>query len=322
MTLNATQDRFLGAVLGLAIGDAFGMPVAGRSRTTIADWYGSVTGYLPRAFPDGAEVGAGEITDETEIALCIIESFTAAQGEVDPENIAIRMSYLARSDSRRWMSEQTLEALDGRTEEHDYQLPLVDDELVTGEVAARGIPIGLIHSIGTLNSSMLTRETAIVTRITHGSPLAQSAVETVALAMSIAARKTAQLDEITPLLLEAMPDGEVRDAIVQTSSGAELDPEDTASAVIASSLAIAGTANSLEQCLQAATELGGATDSRAAIAGALYGGYHGGSAIPQRFIDDLEARIYVSLAVPWFFRTAARRAGMLIDLRHHGGPAA
>src|SRR5687768_5909056 len=102
MTQNATQDRFVGAVLGLAIGDAFGMPLFGRSRTTIADWYGPVLGYLPRAFPDGTEVGPGEITDETEIALCIIESFTAAQGELDPENIGIRMAYLARSDSRRW----------------------------------------------------------------------------------------------------------------------------------------------------------------------------------------------------------------------------
>ena len=66
------------------------------------------TDYLPRKFPDGTEVGPGEITDETEIALCIIESFTAAQGELDPENIGIRMTYLARGDSRRWMSEQTL----------------------------------------------------------------------------------------------------------------------------------------------------------------------------------------------------------------------
>ena len=319
MTQNATQDRFLGAVLGLAIGDAFGMPVAGRSRTTIADLYGSVTGYLTRVFPDGTEIGAGEITDETEIALCIIESFTAAQGELDAENIAIRMAYLARSDSRKWMSEQTLLALDGATEEHDYQMPLVDDELVSGDVATRGVPIGLINSIGAPDSRRLSGEAATVTRITHGSPLALSAVEAVALAMSLAARRTCQPGDIGSTLVDLLPDGEVKAAMDLAAAGAVSASPDTAPGVIASALAIAGRASSFEACLQAAAEMGGATDCRAALAGAVYAGYHGSGAIPQRLIDDLEARIYISLAVPWFYRTVARRSGTLIDLRNQGG---
>jgi ADP-ribosylglycohydrolase len=314
MTQNATQDRFLGAVLGLAIGDAYGMPLFGLSRTTIADRYGQVLGYLPRAFPDGSEVGPGEITDETEIALCIIESFTAAQGELDPENIGIRMAYLARSDSRRWMSDQTLKALDGPSEAHDYQLPLVDDEVVSGEVATRGIPIGLIHSIGTLDRLRLTSEASVVARITHGSPLALSAVEAVALAMSMAGRRVCSLDALGQSVLDLLPDGEVKVAVASTTRF-ELDSADTAPAVIASALNIAGGAPSFDDCLRAAAELGGAADSRAALAGALYAGYHGASAIPQPLIDELEARIYVSLAVPWFYRTVARRAGALIDLR-------
>jgi hypothetical protein len=35
-------------------------------------------------------------------------------------------------------------------------------------------------------------------------------------------------------------------------------------------------------------------------------------------IDDLEGRIYVSLAAPWFYRTALRRAGLVLDLRAEG----
>lgn len=318
MTHDATQDRFLGAVLGLAIGDAFGMPLAGRSRTTIADWYGSVTRYLPRAFPDGTEVGAGEITDETEIALCIVESFTGAQGDLDPENIGIRMSYLARSDSRKWMSEQTLRALDGLSEEHSFQLPLVDDEVVPAEVPVRGIPIGLIHSIGPADRASLTADAAIVTRITHGSPLALSAVVAVAVAMSESARQIGTLAELRSAVVEEIGHGEVRSAIEAVIDDGTLDPSDNAAAVIGSALAIVGSAHSFEECIESAAEMGGATDSRAAIAGALYAGYHGAGAIPQRFIDDLEARIYISLAVPWFYRTVARRSGRLIDLRQRG----
>jgi len=318
MTHDATQDRFLGAVLGLAIGDAFGMPLAGRSRTTIADWYGTVTRYLPRAFPDGSEVGAGEITDETEIALCIVESFTGAQGDLDAENIGIRMSYLARSDSRKWMSEQTLRALDGLSEVHAFQLPLVDDEVVSAEVAVRGIPIGLIHSIGPVDRPSLTADASLVTRISHGSPLALSAVEAVAVAMSVAARRLGTLAELQRAIVEALGHGGVRSAIEAVIDDGTLDPSDNAAAVIGSALAIVGSAPSFEVCIESAAELGGAADSRAAIAGALYGGYHGAGAIPQRFIDDLEARIYISLAVPWFYRTVARRSGRLIDLRQRG----
>ena len=57
---DATQDRFLGAILGMAIGDAFGMPVAGWSATTIMDWYGRVTEFQPRTFSDGEEVSPGK----------------------------------------------------------------------------------------------------------------------------------------------------------------------------------------------------------------------------------------------------------------------
>ncbi len=36
MAGDATQDRFLGAILGMAIGDAFGMPAAMRSQAIVA----------------------------------------------------------------------------------------------------------------------------------------------------------------------------------------------------------------------------------------------------------------------------------------------
>ena len=53
---SANEDRFLGCLLGLAIGDALGMPVEGWSRDRIAARLGQVDGYGRRVFPDGAEV--------------------------------------------------------------------------------------------------------------------------------------------------------------------------------------------------------------------------------------------------------------------------
>jgi ADP-ribosylglycohydrolase len=316
LTGDANQDRFLGAILGMAIGDAFGMPVAGWSATTIADWYGAVTNYLPRTFSDGEEVSPGEISDETEIALCIIESVTAAQGQIDVENIGVRMSYLARSPSRRWLSDETAAALDGRSEVHEYQFPLVDDEHVSADVLARGIPIGLMHSMGAFDEAALRTDASLVTRITHGSPLALTLVEAVARAVALAARGPTELDQLDLSVAERLPAGQVHAALAGSSDGAQSEPTQ----VLTSALDIVGAATSFEDALEQAVAMGGATDARSSLVGALYGGHHGSAAIPQRLIDDLEARIYVSLAVPWFYRTVARLRGRAIDLRADFGP--
>jgi ADP-ribosylglycohydrolase len=307
----ANQDRFLGTILGMAIGDAFGMPVAGLSATTIEDFHGVVTSYLPRKFPDGAEVTPGEVTDDTEIALCVIESVTAAHGEIDVENIGIRMQYLARSDSRRWLSDETAAALNGVSEEHEFQLPLVDNEPVGADVLTRGLPVGLMHSMGRFDIDRFSVDVSAICRITHGSPLAISAVEATGLAAALAARKETPLAEIGAAVSALLSAGEVQEALAGNAP-AEIGP---AASTLVSALEIAASAGDFDTVLQRAVAIGGATDTRAAIAAAIYAGHHGSAVIPQPLIDGLESRIYTSLAVPWFYRTIARRSGRAIDLR-------
>src|SRR5215207_9063268 len=57
------QERFLGALMGMAIGDALGMPVAGWNAERIRERYGAIDGYFPRVFADGGGIKAGEFTD-------------------------------------------------------------------------------------------------------------------------------------------------------------------------------------------------------------------------------------------------------------------
>ena len=78
MAGRVTQERTLGAILGLGIGDALGMPVTGRTPQEIAREFGKIDDYHGRTFADGAELSPGEFTDETEIALCIMETYTSA----------------------------------------------------------------------------------------------------------------------------------------------------------------------------------------------------------------------------------------------------
>ncbi|HEX6447485.1 MAG TPA: ADP-ribosylglycohydrolase family protein, partial [Streptosporangiales bacterium] len=53
----SADDRALGALYGLAIGDALGMPTQFLSRATVRELYGTVTGFEPG--PDGNEISRG-----------------------------------------------------------------------------------------------------------------------------------------------------------------------------------------------------------------------------------------------------------------------
>jgi len=106
------QDRVLGTLLGMGIGDALGMPVEGWPPDRVIERFGSIDAYHPKTFEDGAGLKAGEFTDDSEGVLCIVESFTANTGEIDPENIRARLEILARGESRRWMHPATLAILD------------------------------------------------------------------------------------------------------------------------------------------------------------------------------------------------------------------
>jgi len=185
---NANEDRFLGALLGMAIGDALGMPVEGWSRERIAERYGALDGYHLRVFADGTEVKAGEFTDETEIALCVVESLTANDGVLDPENVGARMAYLARGESKRWMGADTLAALERAEETLSFRVAIDEDGPATGEVAARGVPIGLLHAVGGFDPERFRADVEGVVRLSHGSPAAIAAATAVAYGVRLAAR--------------------------------------------------------------------------------------------------------------------------------------
>jgi len=322
----ANQDACLGALLGMAIGDALGMPVAGWPAERIHAEYGRVERYFPLTLPDGAEVKPGEFTDESEAALCIVESLTVNGGALDPENIGPRLMFLARGEAKRWMVPETIALLERAAETMHYQVPLDEDGPATGDVVARGIPIGLMHAVGAFRPDALRQDAEVVTRLTHGSPLAIAATTAAAHLVQLAARKSVPPDRWATETAEFIAAGEVAERLRRAAEiqRGDLATEEAiralgtglgAAEVIASAYLAAARADAFEDAVFAAVNAGGATDSRGALAGAIAGAYHGASGIPQRLIDDLEGRIYVSLAAPWFYRTAQRSAGSYIELR-------
>lgn len=326
---DATENQFLGALLGMAIGDALGAPASGMSRAEIEARFGTIDRYHGLSQPEMEEIHPGEFTDESEIALCIVESMTANQGIFDVETAGVRMIHLASGPSRRWMQVTTAKALDAAAETLEFSVPLDEDGPATGDVAARGVPVGLIHSVGRFNPEGLRADAEAVVRLTHGGPAAFNAATAVAYGVRLAAtgaprdswaRETAEflgggaLADHLANLDEILPTRSLTDTLAGIGTGLD------ALAAVPAAFAAAMTETVFEDAVFAAVNAGGATDTVGALTGALAGAAGGASGIPQDLIDGLEGRIYVSLAAPWFHKAARQRAGHQIDLRPVHGP--
>jgi ADP-ribosylglycohydrolase len=178
-----------------------------------------------------------------------------------------------------------------------------------------------MHAVGPERPEHLAADAELVTRITHGSPAAIAATAAVAWLISLAAREAGNLATLGTTVANRLGEGATATALRDVAglspdeAIARLGNGDAADAVVATAYACAAHAEVFEDAVFAAVNAGGAADARGAITGAIYGAHHGIAAIPQRMIDQLEGRIYVSLAVPWFYRTALRHAGLVIDLQ-------
>lgn len=323
------ESNFLGALIGMAIGDALGAPVSGWNQSRIVETFGELYGYQPVAGSDGEPEVTGEFTDETEIALCLVESMTANRGILDPETAGFRMLRLAQGPSRRWMHDETARALDAAAETLDFQAPINEDGPATGDVASRGVPVGLMHSIGALNGANLREESELAARLTHGDPAAFNAVTAVAFATRLAARgeprdswarETADFLGGGRLAEQLTALDSIRKVSDLASQLREIGTGLDAAQSVTAALAIAMQPGTFSAAVFTAVRAGGATDTVGALTGALVGAADGIGAIPQPLIDGLQGRIYISLAAPWFYKAARQHAGQLIDLRPLHGP--
>jgi ADP-ribosylglycohydrolase len=86
------RDRALGALTGLAVGDALGMPTQTLPREAVLA-SGGVTGFRAAApdHPLAHGLPAGHVTDDTEQALLLADVLIAGRGRVDPADLAERL---------------------------------------------------------------------------------------------------------------------------------------------------------------------------------------------------------------------------------------
>jgi ADP-ribosylglycohydrolase len=91
--MSTILDQAQGALYGLAIGDALGMPTQLMSHEEVAACFGVLDGFRlpPAASVIAAGLPVGSITDDTEQALLVADALLAGGGHIDNEDLARRL---------------------------------------------------------------------------------------------------------------------------------------------------------------------------------------------------------------------------------------
>ncbi|PID97636.1 MAG: ADP-ribosylglycohydrolase, partial [Actinobacteria bacterium] len=86
----SSVDRAVGAFIGLAVGDALGMPTQSLSPATITSLYGRITAHVGGATqqPYAPGLPAGTVTDDTEQAILVADLLLKGGGHISPEDFA------------------------------------------------------------------------------------------------------------------------------------------------------------------------------------------------------------------------------------------
>jgi len=312
--MHENRSRALGALYGLALGDALGMPTQSLPRAEIVARYGAVvSGFRPGPdrHPLAAGLPAGSVTDDTEQAVLLARLVVAGRGDVDAA--ALARDLLAWEESMR--ARGSLDLLGPSTRQALAALAAGADvaeagqQGVTNGAAMRVTPVGIATS--SRDPRLLEDRVVAASRLTHntgvalagaaavaaavsagidGDPLPVAISRAVAAAAGAAGRGhwTAGGDVAARItwatgLVAGLPQHQVLDTVYRLV-GTSLATQESVPAAFAVAAAIPG--DPWLACRVAAS-LGGDCDTIAAMTGAICGACHGAGAFPATARDTV-----------------------------------
>ena len=274
-------DRSMGALLGLAVGDALGAPYEGLAR----DSYPRVSEYSA-AGVHGLDPGGW--TDDTAMAICLAESLLARGGLNERDLLArflrwYRMGENSCTGAAVGISRKTRAALE-RFERSGLIDAAAELENAGNGAIMRLAPVAIFFR----RSETETRHAAVrQARVTHTSEPALAAVECFA-DLLFAGLRTGDPDAVSRAAssyrgLAALrdPRGKRREQI--SSAPRAVDTLEAA-------LWCLGRAAGFDAAVIEAVNLGGDADTIGAVTGQLAGAVFGASAIPPRWLAGLHSR--------------------------------
>ena len=269
--LEDVAERACAALLGGAVGDALGATTEFLMPGEIRQSYG-----IHREIVGGGwlRLKAGQVTDDTQMALCIARS-VAAQGW-SPKDIAERFAEWLKSRPvdvgntcrrgiRRYMTQGTLEG------------PVLEDDAGNGAVM-RVAPV----AVASLADARLMRQWVLEqAHITHNHFLSDTACCMTGSLVQLACVATSKAR-----LLQYV------NSVISTTGKFGFRPyRNYCSAYVVDTMQTVlhyfFTTRTFEDCLVGTVNQGGDADTAGAIVGAIAGAYYGIEAIPSRWVKKL-----------------------------------
>jgi len=309
--------RARGALYGLAIGDALGMPTQLLSRREITERWGALLhGFVPAppGHPIAAGMPAGAVTDDTEQAVLLGRLLVRGGGAVDPRELAAALVSweldMAERGSLDLLGPSTKRAVAAVLAGTPPEEAGASGD--TNGAAMRIAPVGI--TVPATDLSRLVDHVVAASRVTHNTGLALAGAAAVAAAVS-AGVSGAGIAGATALAIDAariaadrgrwvagadvaariewatgLVSGRTRAQaaeLIYTLVGTSLATQESVPAAFAVLAAVPG--DPWHACLLAAS-LGGDCDTIAAMAGAIAGACHGVTAFPPEAIAVIDAQ--------------------------------
>lgn len=290
--------KFQGCLLGLAIGDAMGMPFEGWRPHWIRRKVGDrLDSFLP-APRRGLEPGMW--TDDTKMALHLAESIVRCKGKVAGEDAA--RSYLAwfKSGDLRGIGGATLESMTRLAEGVPW-----DESGKTGTYAAgngtamRTAPIGLADCLDLDRLRKDSRSDAVITH-NNEEAIAGSRAVNFLVAKGVTDGSAPPSPALLDAAIEFIGPCKLADRLAKAKQFlAEGIPAETALSRLGTSGYVVETVASAAYCflrtpkdfvetVSSSILAGGDTDTTGAVAGAISGAWNGVSGIPKQLRDGVE----------------------------------
>ena len=317
--------RARGALYGLAIGDALGMPTQMLSRAEIVRRWGPLLpGFepAPPGHPIAGGMPAGAVTDDTEQAILLARLLVKGRGTIDPHELAAALTEWERAMAERG----SLDLLGPSTKRAVAAIlaGVPPEEAgatgTTNGAAMRIAPVGIAVSVAlhdstpNLRLSTLVDRTVMASCVTHNTGVALAGAAAVAAAVS-AGVSGATIAEATALGIQAASSAARRGhwvagadvaariewatslvashaqaeaaELIYTLVGTSLATQESVPAVFAVLAAV--PADPWRACRMAAS-LGGDSDTIAAMTGAIAGACHGAGSFPPEAIAAIDAQ--------------------------------
>ena len=312
MTAPSEFERALGALYGLAIGDALGMPTQLLSPEELDRRFGAITWFQPAPdnHPIAAGLPAGHITDDTEQALLIARLLVDGRGQIDPLTLANALADWERDMVRRG----SLDLLGPSTQRAISAVAAgisVEEAGRFGDTngaAMRVTPVGIARPVDDFDG--LLQAVVDASGVTHTTTLALAGASAVAAAVSagiggatlddaidaglsaarlgrnhgswVAGADVAARIEAALLGVRGLGEDELL-RFIRSVVGTSVATQESVPAAFAL-LPAARDGGAWRGCLLAAS-LGGDSDTIAAITGAIAGSCQGIGAFPNDALD-------------------------------------